>query len=349
MTNYLPQRGTVRVTMSYKFQRLRERIRQAVTSGDLSGKLPGERELARRFNVNAKTLSKALTDLAAEGLLHRSIGRGTFVRGAGEPDKNELGAWMVICDWSDASSPMVKALIEANSEARLVHDVATLRPSFTNQFAAVIDLAGEAPAEFVRDLTVRAIPYVAVGHQSKTYSTHAVLRDVMYQGAFVGRELMLGGHQRFLAVGGRLGTQLTESLRKTAARYAPDATVDPCYARDVPALLELGPTALVCDSVTAARDVMSSLAAMNRHVPRDVSVAVVGCVADEIPCSGFYISTHQQAEAIVDLLKTAQPGRPSTVWLSGTYKDLGTTGPLLTTMHAEEELPVGLRFPSIAV
>lgn len=28
--------------MSYKFQRLRERIRQAVANGGLSGKLPGE-------------------------------------------------------------------------------------------------------------------------------------------------------------------------------------------------------------------------------------------------------------------------------------------------------------------
>src|SRR5678815_98276 len=60
--------------MSYKFQRLREKLRQAVASGELSGKLPGERALAKRFHVNAKTLSKALTDLAAEGVLDRSIG-----------------------------------------------------------------------------------------------------------------------------------------------------------------------------------------------------------------------------------------------------------------------------------
>src|SRR5258706_15746710 len=64
--------------LSYKFQRLRERLRAAVSNGELSGKLPGERSLARRFHVNAKTLSKALTDLAAEGLLDRSIGRGTY-------------------------------------------------------------------------------------------------------------------------------------------------------------------------------------------------------------------------------------------------------------------------------
>src|SRR5688572_3183316 len=75
--------------LSYKFQRLRERLRTAITSGELSGKLPGERELAKRFRANPKTLSKALTDLAAEGLLDRSIGRGTYVRGSagGAPER----------------------------------------------------------------------------------------------------------------------------------------------------------------------------------------------------------------------------------------------------------------------
>jgi DNA-binding LacI/PurR family transcriptional regulator len=41
--------------------------------------LPGERELGRRFEANAKTINKALCDLSSEGLLIRRIGRGTFV------------------------------------------------------------------------------------------------------------------------------------------------------------------------------------------------------------------------------------------------------------------------------
>ena len=53
------------VKLSYKFQRLRERIRAAIVSGDLRGKLPGERELARRFNANANTVSKALSELTS--------------------------------------------------------------------------------------------------------------------------------------------------------------------------------------------------------------------------------------------------------------------------------------------
>src|SRR5476651_1973325 len=83
--------------LSYKFQRLREKLRQAIASGELTGKLPGERSLAKRFHVNAKTLSKALTDLAAEGLLDRSIGRGTFVKGSGDSAGHANERWLVIC------------------------------------------------------------------------------------------------------------------------------------------------------------------------------------------------------------------------------------------------------------
>lgn len=64
---------------SYKFQRLREQLRTAVTTGEFSGRMPGERELGRRFGANAKTINKALCDLASEGLVVRHIGRGTYV------------------------------------------------------------------------------------------------------------------------------------------------------------------------------------------------------------------------------------------------------------------------------
>src|SRR5688572_31834902 len=91
--------------LGYKFQRLRERLRTAIASGELSGKLPGERALAERFNVNAKTLSKALTDLAAEGLLERSIGRGTFVKGTKPAAAATNERWLLVCETDQLNSP----------------------------------------------------------------------------------------------------------------------------------------------------------------------------------------------------------------------------------------------------
>ena len=67
------------VQFSYKFQRLREQLRSAVTGGEYAGRLPGERELGKRFGANAKTINKALCDLASDGLVVRHIGRGTYV------------------------------------------------------------------------------------------------------------------------------------------------------------------------------------------------------------------------------------------------------------------------------
>src|SRR3954469_5784715 len=110
------------IRLSYKFQRLREQLRAAVASGEWSGKLPGERDLARRFNVNAKTLSKALTDLAAEGLLERSIGRGTYVKGSVPAD--EAGEkWLLVCDADQAQHPVLQALLRMNAGAQVAHDV----------------------------------------------------------------------------------------------------------------------------------------------------------------------------------------------------------------------------------
>src|SRR3954454_7819111 len=117
--------------MSYKFQRLREKLRHAVTSGELSGKLPGERALAKRFHVNAKTLSKALTDLAAEGLLDRSIGRGTYVKGTA-PTSSAPARWLVLCD--DPNDSTIGCLLEELRRAHpdfhvaLSASVAQMRP-----------------------------------------------------------------------------------------------------------------------------------------------------------------------------------------------------------------------------
>src|SRR4051794_14342022 len=147
--------------MSYKFQRLREKLRAAIASGELAGKLPGERALAKRFHVNAKTLSKALTDLAAEGVLDRSIGRGTYVKGSA-PSASQQGRWLLLCDDADADAQiLLEHLRKANPDTQATCDGAEQRPSFLNAFSAVIDAAANTPESFLRDLVVRNLAVVA--------------------------------------------------------------------------------------------------------------------------------------------------------------------------------------------
>jgi hypothetical protein len=321
--------------MSYKFQRLREKIRHAVTSGELSGKLPGERELARRFNVNAKTLSKALTDLAAEGLLHRSIGRGTFVKGAAPEEAAGDGRWLLVVD-PGADQGLISQLRSHNAQIEMTDDPISLRPSYLSQFAAVVDLAGETPESFLRDLLVRNIPIVTVGREPRTYTTNAVIIDVMLGASYLTRDLILAGHRRFLALESRNRTNVAEAVRRTAARYCDDFSVDACFPKDVACGMDYGATACICDSVQGASEAMDALANAGVNVPQGMSVAAVGTTGDDCPCTGYYVSQRNKASAVVELLRHAQPGRPTVLWLAGAMMDRGTIANLAAPLAAEQ-------------
>jgi hypothetical protein len=338
--------------MSYKFQRLREKLREAIRSGEFAGKLPGERALAKRFHVNAKTLSKALTDLAAEGLLDRSIGRGTYVKGTA-PQPSAHGRWLVLCDAGQAEGCLVARLKRANEHLHVVSgpgEVGRMRPSFLNQFDAVIDMAGGTPESLLRDLVVRNVPVVVVGREPRTYSTHAVLADAALGATRLVRNLLLAGHRRLAAVEPPGSTVVTLALRQAAARYAPamngdssDAVVESFTPEESASLVSPadwagatggpgGVTAVVCDSAASAREVRKALQQHGTQIPGDVCLAAVGCACDladcdsagcGYPCSGYFVSCQQIVDAIVGLL-TDTPSRPTTLWLAGQFVDIGT-------------------------
>ncbi len=322
-----PPRRAGRTGLSYKFQRLRERLRGAISSGELAGKLPGERALAKQFNVNAKTLSKALTDLAAEGLLDRSIGRGTYVKGSAPAVANDK-RWLVVCDPDQVGWETVQLIRAAHPALEVVTDVSSLRPSFLNGFSAVIDLAANTPEAFVRDLVVRNLPVVVVGKEPKTYSTHAVLFDGALAVSQVGRDLLLSGHRRLAAVEPKGTMVVASTLRASAARYASDATVDACFPQDVPAMIANGTTAFVCQSVDWAQQVAEQLARLGRKVPADVSLVAIGSTSDVQPFSGYFLHRSEKVNAIVGLLNDTQAYRPTTLWMAGRLVDRGTTGPV---------------------
>jgi hypothetical protein len=329
--------------MSYKFQRLREQIRQAVADGQLSGKLPGERELARRFRVNAKTLSKALTDLAAEGLLHRSIGRGTFVRGSEGKKPAPSARWLLLLD-PDGDQTLADSFKSAIPMVEACHDVSSLRPSYLNQFSAVIDLAAATPETFIRDLLVRGIPVVAVGQELRTYSVNAVMLDSMLGASYLTRELVLGGHRRFLAIEERTKMTFADLIRRSAARYCQDFSVDACSAADAAHACAYGVTACICDSVPAAQRTRQALERAGIAVPQTISLAAVGWAARDYPCTGYYVDPRQQAAAVVEILASGQPNRPTTLWLSGNLIDRGTTGPMSSLLaDMPVAMPMGLK------
>jgi hypothetical protein len=313
--------------LSYKFQRLRERLRNAVSSGELKGKLPGERSLARRFHVNAKTLSKALTDLAAEGLLDRSIGRGTYVKEQTPGSNNpKTGRWLVLCEESRAASPVLRYFLEAHPDAVVVHDCDSVRPSFLKSFGGVIDLGVNTSESFLRSLIVRNIPVVAVNREPNLYSVHHVGPDRAIGAFALARDLILGGHKQLAVIESRPRSVVGRAVKQAVNRYAPEAMVQVIAPDKAVEAVRAGATAIICDATNCARGVRAALEADGIRIPQDVSLATIGCCDDAYPCSGQYVDSKLVVQSISDLMGGGnQNHRPAMIWLVPQWVDRGTT------------------------
>ncbi len=323
------------VRLSYKFQRLREKIRDAISTGELVGRLPGERKLARRFRVNAKTLSKALTDLAAEGVLERSIGRGTFVKGSGGASAQIIEKWLVIIDPEQQHCPVVKGVLAANPDAQCVIGMPPKRPSFLNSFRSVIVFSAAVDEAYIRDLIVRNIPVVVAGRRPSTYSTHLVMIDRAHGATLLARDVFLAGHRQIAVVECQGSTELVSAVRLVAARYAPDANVDAIFTSNALAAAQNGQTAFICDSADTAKAVRESLAAAPFSIPQQISIVAIGLGDHPVPCSGYYVSSAQLTQAITDTLRDAGNKRPVTILLSGQSIDAGTIAPIASIIHPQ--------------
>jgi len=85
----------------------------------------------------------------------------------------------------------------------------------------------------------------------------------------------------------------------------------------------------VCNSAALAGSVLKILRDRNVDLPAQLSVAAVGFAPDDVPCTGYYVRTAEKIDAIVRLLGSQQSYRPTILWLTPTYVDRGTVGPVL--------------------
>lgn len=321
--------------LSYKFQRLRERLREAIETGVLSGKLPGERVLARQFRVNAKTLSKALTDLAAEGLLERTIGRGTFVRGQnGDEKPKTLGRWLLLCQPGAECSALARALEKINADSEIRSDLSALRPSFLSAFDAVVDLHGGLPELTLRDLILRSLRVILVDSLPKTYSTHSVLLDRHFCAGMLARDLVNAGYQQIQVVHAPGQEEVFEAARGAARRLNPEVRVESlavaavtAAARDGKPARAKSQVAYLCGSMEIASETANAFHDAGVKIPADVAVVGVG-MDGEGPnyraCSGYVVSAEQVADSIHQLISDINVHRPTPLWLVGANVDRGT-------------------------
>ncbi|MCC6798673.1 MAG: GntR family transcriptional regulator [Anaerolineae bacterium] len=63
------------------YVQIKDYLRRSIQTGAIGvhARVPSERELAQQFNVNRLTASRALKELAQEGLIYSRVGKGTYV------------------------------------------------------------------------------------------------------------------------------------------------------------------------------------------------------------------------------------------------------------------------------
>jgi|GEM_PF-1038717 len=206
---------TSNTKLSYKYQRLRERLRQAVQDGEWSGKLPGERRLAKCYRANAKTINKALNDLALEGLLVRHIGRGTFVAGS-EPSEKTLPNKLRHFGWLTPAGQnhsyryrmydravemlqqkghrLTRLYVMTSIEGELMED--TLGPGALHEMDGVVLFSSHPSREFLATLRRRHVPMVMANNHHKQIKTPVVVSDYSHGAFSLCEQLVALGHSR---------------------------------------------------------------------------------------------------------------------------------------------------------
>ncbi len=347
-----PQRGP-----RYKYERLRERLRNAIGSGELSGKLPGERELARRYDANAKTINKALSDLTTEGLLVRHVGRGTFV--AGHDGQAGAGGDRVLTfGWVIPASGRYAYRAEILEHARRL--VAAKGHRIER-----VDLPADAPIEVpphllggsrlrgLDGLVVHSalpsiellghvhrqhLPVVLINHAHDRVKLPLIAPDHV-QGAFeLCQHLIQLGHRRIQwlarASAAPGAGEAAAGYRAAMQRYGLDALP----ARSAGKHLDwseisgggLEPTAILCADAELAVAVRGSAAAAGVEVPAQLSLSAL-CepgdhLAGEHDITAYEVDPGRVAEWIAELLLTASPGQPArTVILPGRIRHREST------------------------
>ena len=121
------------------YQQLMEDVRSQIENSLLlpGDKLPTEREFMQKYNVSRITVSKALNELKAEGLITRFPNKGSFVARSASPlaaaAQVPLEAPSVLMPAS--ASAQLPAVPEGSTSDTAFTEIACILPSFSDQFS----------------------------------------------------------------------------------------------------------------------------------------------------------------------------------------------------------------------
>jgi len=351
--------------LSYKYKRLRERLRQAIEQGELTGKLPGERILARRYEANAKTINKALSDLTMDGLLVRHVGRGTFVAdgvstAAGGPVKSRTFGWLEAagptrpgnqCLYRRAADVLREKghrlqLFQLPTEPSGELSQQGLIPGQLRGLSGLLLLSACPSAPLLADLRRRRLPVVIANNRHDTIRTPAVLADHAHGALDLTQHFIHLGHQSIqLLIDKTLlpGASAAESGYQAAIqRYGLDAR-RPAHLGDgvdwqIVLRAENRPTALLCVGARLAARAAAATAEAGLSVPNELSIAAIPepgeALASEHNITAYEVDADGIVDWAVELLLSAAPGElPRMVIVPGKRFDRASTAPPACNPH----------------
>lgn len=284
--------------MNSKEEQLFFYLEQAILSGELApgSKIPSEYELADTWQMNKQTANKAVSRLAARGLVIRQKGRGgTVVALRPSAEKGMIGYRLALLSGGLFSAKLLKGAGKAaqahgygiryieweGPEDEHWHKIASL------PLCGVISTSSAMPpADF---------PFPHIGISS--WFTHNNLYSDDFEGGRLAAELLLAhGHRNIAIINNTQGNDMTrrftgfcDKLRSAGIREPeknvfhfsglPSKSIAALWEEIVHTLPEV--TAAFCGSDNLALILLMHLSSLNIRCPRDFSIigygAMPGC------------------------------------------------------------------------
>jgi GntR family transcriptional regulator of arabinose operon len=296
------------------YQQISRMLRQEIADGRYPPGAPfvTQRALCERFGVSSTTAVRVLNDLAAEGLVTRHRGRGTFVTAApdhlpadrgGEPPviscvihnlhNSYVGSILSGIESVRADLGYRLQLTDSDESVRREEDA--LRQAASSGVAGVLlySIQGHGPTAALAELQRRGIPVVMMDRYRPDVVCDAVLVDNEDLGYRMTRRLLALGHRRIAtlwsetdctSVHERLGGHLRALRERQLPIYAEFTALRPFQSLDgegrrrlLGDLLEQPepPTSLLCANSYVLAAAVEGLAALGVAVPGPVELAAM--------------------------------------------------------------------------
>jgi GntR family transcriptional regulator len=157
---------------------IEQELRRLIAAAKPGDPLPSDADLCARFGVSRMTARQAVQRLAADGLLYRVSGRGTFV--AQDPVHRQMNTLLSFTDEMarrglEASSKMLESAVRPGTD----EEVLALRLSRGSQVVAIrrLRLADDVPMA-VENVRLPAVCASVLGADLEHGSLHAALEGM---------------------------------------------------------------------------------------------------------------------------------------------------------------------------